>query len=229
MIPGTPHPEEMRKGINDLPDSPNLLKILSMMNATLAIYPQSSRIDRQRNTHAICGVNPSTDPTPFITPSTTRDITHPDAPRLSSPVLAPGLIHPSNSVSLAQSVRGVPIFEIASQYTRYMIATKIGRAKSLLVTILSILSEVVSFSWFAFLVIALGATLLIYAYLWLITILSASSSSSASQSAMCSSICLLSSGSRASSATTFSSLSKSLIAYHLRFSLLTIFSMDSSM
>ena len=174
-------------------------------------------------------MNPSTEPTPFITPSTTRETTHPDAPRLSRPFFAPGIIHSPNSVSLAQSVRGVPILEIASQYTRYMIATKIGSAKSLLVTILSILSEVESFSWFAFLVIALGATLLIYAYLWLITILSASSSSSASQSAMCSSICLLSSASSASSSTIFSSLSKSLIAYHLRLSLLTIFSIDSSM
>ena len=37
MIPGTPHPVPISIGINDFPDSPNLRKIRSMMNAILAI------------------------------------------------------------------------------------------------------------------------------------------------------------------------------------------------
>ena len=37
MIPGTPHPLPINIGIKDLPESPNLRNILSMINATLAI------------------------------------------------------------------------------------------------------------------------------------------------------------------------------------------------
>lgn len=37
MIPGTEQPEPMSIGIKLLPDSPNLRKILSIMNATRAI------------------------------------------------------------------------------------------------------------------------------------------------------------------------------------------------
>ena len=37
IIPGTPQPLPISIGINDLPERPNFLKILSMMNATLAM------------------------------------------------------------------------------------------------------------------------------------------------------------------------------------------------
>ena len=37
ITPGTPQPLPISIGINDLPDKPNFLKILSMMNATLAM------------------------------------------------------------------------------------------------------------------------------------------------------------------------------------------------
>ena len=37
IIPGTPQPLPINIGINDLPESPNLRKILSIINATLAI------------------------------------------------------------------------------------------------------------------------------------------------------------------------------------------------
>ena len=53
MIPGTPHPEPIRNGMKLFPERPNLRKILSMINATLAMYPQSSRIERKKNTIAI--------------------------------------------------------------------------------------------------------------------------------------------------------------------------------
>ena len=43
MIPGTPQPVPIRIGINDFPERPNLLKILSMINAIRAIYPHASK------------------------------------------------------------------------------------------------------------------------------------------------------------------------------------------
>ena len=40
---GTLQPDPINMGMNDFPDKPNFLKIRSMMKATRAIYPQSSR------------------------------------------------------------------------------------------------------------------------------------------------------------------------------------------
>ena len=37
MMPGTPQPEEMRKGMKDLPDRPKRRKIRSIMKATRAM------------------------------------------------------------------------------------------------------------------------------------------------------------------------------------------------
>ena len=69
IIPGIPHPEPINIGINDFPDKPNFLKILSMIKATLAIYPQLSRNARNKNNTNICGTNPNTAPTPATIPS----------------------------------------------------------------------------------------------------------------------------------------------------------------
>ena len=80
IIPGTPQPELIKNGIKDLPDKPKRLKILSMMKATRAIYPQSSRIDRNKKTIAICGANPIGAPSPPIIPSTTKLISHSEQP-----------------------------------------------------------------------------------------------------------------------------------------------------
>ena len=71
IIPGTPHPLPINIGINDFPERPNLRKILSIINATLAIYPHDSRNARNINNISICGTKPSTAPTPPIIPSTT--------------------------------------------------------------------------------------------------------------------------------------------------------------
>ena len=49
IIPGTPQPVPIRIGMNDLPERPNLLKILSIMNAIRAIYPQASKIASNKN------------------------------------------------------------------------------------------------------------------------------------------------------------------------------------
>ena len=53
IIPGTPHPELISTGINDFPERPNLRKILSIINAILAIYPQSSNNDNKKNNNII--------------------------------------------------------------------------------------------------------------------------------------------------------------------------------
>ena len=45
IIAGTEQPKPIIIGINALPESPKRLKILSKINATLAIYPVSSRIE----------------------------------------------------------------------------------------------------------------------------------------------------------------------------------------
>ena len=68
-MPGTPHPLPISIGMNDFPDNPNFLKILSMINATRAIYPQSSNIAKNINNTNICGTNPNTAPTPATIPS----------------------------------------------------------------------------------------------------------------------------------------------------------------
>ena len=50
---GTPHPVAITRGIKFFPDRQKLLKILSRIKATLVIYPDCSRNDRNKNRHAI--------------------------------------------------------------------------------------------------------------------------------------------------------------------------------
>ena len=112
ITPGTPHPVPISIGMKDLPDRPNLRKIRSMMNATRAMYPQSSRIARKKNSVNICGTNPRTAPTPAMIPSRIRLCSHPAQPMLvRNPSTAGGTISP-NSTSFTQSVIPVPTVEI---------------------------------------------------------------------------------------------------------------------
>ena len=53
IIAGTPQPVPITIGIKDFPDRPNLLNILSNINATLAMYPLSSSIESNKNKIAI--------------------------------------------------------------------------------------------------------------------------------------------------------------------------------
>ncbi len=82
MTPGTPHPVPISIGMKDLPERPNLRKIRSMINATRAIYPQSSRIARKMNRISIWGTKPSTAPTPATIPSRIKLCSHPAQPTL---------------------------------------------------------------------------------------------------------------------------------------------------
>ena len=108
IMPGTPHPVPIIIGIKDLPESPNLRKIRSIINATLAIYPQDSRNASRMKSTSICGTNPRTAPTPATIPSRTNPCSQSAQPipaRTFS--IAGGIISP-NRTSLVQSVRKPP-------------------------------------------------------------------------------------------------------------------------
>ena len=72
ITPGTPQPVPINMGMKDFPERPNLRKILSMMKATLAIYPQPSKKARKKKKVSIWGKNPITAPIPAMIPSITR-------------------------------------------------------------------------------------------------------------------------------------------------------------
>ena len=69
---GTVQPNPMRSGTMLLPERPIFLRSLSMKNATLAIYPLSSRSDKKKNITTTIGRKLSTLPTPANIPSMIR-------------------------------------------------------------------------------------------------------------------------------------------------------------
>ena len=68
IIAGTEQPKPMIIGRNALPESPNLRNILSRMNAIRAIYPESSRIEKNKNNTRIGGRNERTAVIPSMIP-----------------------------------------------------------------------------------------------------------------------------------------------------------------
>ena len=72
ITPGTVHPNPISMGTILLPESPILRRSLSMTNATLAIYPLSSRRERKKNRVTMMGRKLRTLPTPLKIPSITR-------------------------------------------------------------------------------------------------------------------------------------------------------------
>ena len=70
---GTVHPKPKRRGRNARPDNPRQLIISSMTNATLDIYPLSSRIARARKRMKILGKNVRIPPTPAMIPSRIKE------------------------------------------------------------------------------------------------------------------------------------------------------------
>ena len=120
------------------------------------------------------------------------------------------------STSLVQSVRKEPKGPMATQYTANITTAKMGRARIRLVTIWSILSEVERRCFSPCFLTDLLTRPLMYAYRWLVMMLSASSSSSFSQSTMWSSRWARRSALRFRSARTFSSRSKTFTAYQRR-------------
>ena len=75
MMAGTEHPKPISSGTKLLPESPSFLSSLSITNATRAIYPVSSRMERKKNSVTIIGRKDSTLPTPANTPSITSEWT----------------------------------------------------------------------------------------------------------------------------------------------------------
>ena len=85
IIAGTEQPNPIIIGINALPDTPNLRKILSKINATRAIYPLSSKMENSKNNTKIWGRKLSTENSPPSTPSAISPIAHSLAPAFSKP------------------------------------------------------------------------------------------------------------------------------------------------
>ena len=64
IIAGTEQPNPIIIGINALPESPNFLNALSRINAIRAIYPESSKIEKNKKSTSIGGKKESTVPEP---------------------------------------------------------------------------------------------------------------------------------------------------------------------
>ncbi len=104
--------------MNDLPDNPNFLKILSIINATRAMYPHDSSTAKKKNNTNICGTKPNTAPTPATIPSKIKPFNQAAVPKDSNNpsiklgidgTASPNKLHPSpNTPSFAQSVAQVP-------------------------------------------------------------------------------------------------------------------------
>ena len=108
IIPGTEQPEPISMEIYDLPDRPNLLNILSIINAARAMYPHSSSSERSKNRIAIWGTKPRTAPTPPMIPSTIRPVSQLTTPNPSRNEERGAMIHSPNRVSFVKSVTKVP-------------------------------------------------------------------------------------------------------------------------
>lgn len=96
IIAGTEQPKPIIIGMNARPDNPNLLKILSRIKAIRAIYPLSSRIEKNKNNNKICGKNERTLDKPAKTPSQIKPLTHAGAEILSSPIPTSSVIQSVN-------------------------------------------------------------------------------------------------------------------------------------
>ena len=72
MTAGTVQPKPISRGTILRPESPILLRILSITNATRAIYPLSSSIERKKNIVTMIGRKLRTLPTPSKMPSMIR-------------------------------------------------------------------------------------------------------------------------------------------------------------
>ena len=72
MMAGTEQPKPRSMGTKLLPDRPIFRRSLSIRKAILAMYPESSRMDRKKNSTTTRGRKLSTLPTPAKTPSITR-------------------------------------------------------------------------------------------------------------------------------------------------------------
>ena len=138
MTAGTVHPKPMSMGTMLLPESPIFRSSLSMKKATLAMYPESSSMERKKNRVTIMGRKLSTPPTPANTPSMIRpwrtSFTPTEVNALSAAfvrALMPSSSHPCMVPPMTSKV---------SQDTRNIMRIKKGIAVHLPVRIRSIFS-----------------------------------------------------------------------------------------
>ena len=83
IIAGTEQPNPISIGTKERPLKPILRSSESMTNATRAMYPLSSSIDRKKNSTTITGRKLNTEPTPLNTPSIISECIHVDRAGLS--------------------------------------------------------------------------------------------------------------------------------------------------
>ena len=137
IIAGTVQPKPISSGTMLRPERPIRLKSLSIKNATLAIYPLSSSIDRKKNSITIIGRKLNTLPTPANTPSII-------SPCRSS--LTPTFVRKASAACVTASTpfsrspcKKAPITLNVSQNTSPIIRINIGIAVYLPVSMRSIL------------------------------------------------------------------------------------------
>ena len=75
MTAGTVQPKPMSIGTTLFPERPIRRRSLSITNATRAIYPVSSSMERKKNSTTMTGRNSTTFPTPPNSPSITSECT----------------------------------------------------------------------------------------------------------------------------------------------------------
>ena len=86
------------------------------MNATRAMYPLSSKIEKNKKSNKICGKNDSTENTPPSTPSPMNPTTHSGAPAIVNPSDTAVWINPINVSNVLNKI--TPGAYILSSYPK---------------------------------------------------------------------------------------------------------------
>ena len=136
ITPGTVQPNPTSIGTMLRPDRPILRNSLSITNATLAIYPLSSSMDRKKNSVTIIGRKLSTLPTPLKIPSMISDCRTSFTPAAIMPCCTRLVSQPIPISSRLESA--APITLKVSQNTAAIMAMNTGIAVYLPVSTLSI-------------------------------------------------------------------------------------------
>ncbi len=134
IIPGIAHAKLDKSGRNALPWSPTRLISLSRRNAARAIYPVSSKIERNKKRSKIWGKKTTTPPTPAIMPSTSKSVKIPTG--ISARTKSPNAPKPLSSKSIGRFAHEKIVWKTNSK-----IPIKISKPKNLCVKTLSIFSE----------------------------------------------------------------------------------------
>ncbi|SUQ49825.1 hypothetical protein CNEONATNEC32_02440 [Clostridium neonatale] len=127
IIAGTEHPNPIIIGINAFPDSPIFLISLSIIKATLAIYPLSSSNVIHIKSTKIIGNNTSIPPTPATIPSTISDLNQGELLESNSEINGIKLL---SNKSESKSEMGCPTHEKVNWNISAISKIKIGYAST---------------------------------------------------------------------------------------------------